>query len=96
MGYRIAKSIPELTDIANFILHHHERWDGHGYPHKLKGGDIPLLSRLFSVVDAYDAMTQDKSYRKAYSKEYVIQYLKDNAGTRFDPSIVDIFIGLVQ
>lgn len=96
IGYRIAKSIPELSDVANYILHHHERWDGKGYPHNLKGKDIPLLSRLFSVVDAYDAMTQDKSYRKAYSKEYVIQYLKDNAGTRFDPEIVDIFMGILK
>ena len=91
-GYRIAKSIPELADVANYILHHHERWDGTGYPHRLKGEDIPLLSRLFSVVDAFDAMTQDKPYRKAYSTKYAIEYLKENSGTQFDPNIVDVFI----
>lgn len=95
-GYRIAKSIPELSDIANYILHHHERWDGTGYPHKLKGENIPLLSRLFSVVDTFDAMTQDKPYRKAHSRKHAIQYLKDNAGRQFDPNIVDIFIGLIK
>lgn len=96
IGYRIAKSIPELSDIANYILHHHERWDGTGYPHGLKGDEIPLLSRLFSVVDTFDAMTQDKPYRRAYSREHAIEYLKDNAGRQFDPNIVNVFIGLVQ
>lgn len=95
-GYRIAKSIPELSDIANYILHHHERWDGTGYPHKIKGENIPLLSRLFSVVDTFDAMTQDKQYRKAYSRKDAIQYIKDNSGTQFDPNIVDAFLKVIK
>lgn len=95
VGFRIAKSIPELSDIANYILHHHERWDGHGYPHKLKGEEIPLLSRIFTIVDVYDAMTQDKTYRKAYPKECVLKYIKDHAGLRFDPKIVEIFLQVV-
>lgn len=96
IGYRIAKSIPELTDVATYVLHHHERWDGKGYPHSLKGEEIPMLSRIFSIVDVFDAMTQDKPYRKAYSKEYAIKYLKNNSGTQFDPHIVDIFITRFQ
>lgn len=96
IGYRIAKSIPELTDVANYILHHHERWDGQGYPLKLKGEEIPLLSRIFSIVDAFDSMTQDKFYRKAYSKKQAIQYLKDNAGKQFDKDIVEIFLKIIE
>lgn len=92
IGYRIAKSIPELTNVADYILHHHERWDGTGYPHKLKGEEIPLLSRIFTVADSFDAMTQNKPYRKAYSKEYAVEYIKKKSGTKFDPHIVDIFI----
>ena len=95
VGYRIAKSIPELTHVANYVLYHHEKWDGSGYPHNLKGKEIPLLSRLFSVVDTFDAMTQDKQYRKAFSRELTIDYLKNNAGTQFDPKIVDIFVNCV-
>ena len=96
IGYRIAKSIPELTDVANYVLHHHERWDGKGYPHNLKEEEIPMLSRIFSIVDAFDAMTQDKPYRKAYSKEYAIKYIKKHSGTQFDPHIADVFINKIQ
>lgn len=96
VGYRIAKAIPELTGVASYILHHHERWDGKGYPHGLKGEEIPLLSRIFSIVDCFDAMTQDKPYRLAYSKESAIQYLKDQAGKRFDPDLVKEFINTIK
>lgn len=92
IGYRIAKSIPELSDVAEYILHHHERWDGNGYPHNLKEDEIPLLSRLFAVIDTFDAMTQEKTYRRAYSKEDAIEYLSKNAGKQFDPTIVEIFV----
>ncbi len=96
IGYRIAKSIPELTNIANYILYHHEKWDGTGYPHQLKGQDIPLLSRIFSVVDTFDALTQNKTYRKAYSNEYALKYIKDNAGKLFDPDIGNILVNKVN
>jgi HD-GYP domain-containing protein (c-di-GMP phosphodiesterase class II) len=91
VGYKIASSSPELASVANFILSHHERWDGSGYPRRLMGEEIPMLSRILAVVDAYDAMVNDRFYRKALSKEEAMQEIINNAGTQFDPQIVDIF-----
>lgn len=68
IGYRIALTIPELQGIAGYILCHHEHWDGTGYPQGLLGEDIPYISRIIAVVDAYDAMTQDRPYRNGISR----------------------------
>mgnify|MGYP000882023195 FL=1 len=95
IGYRIAMASLELEAIAEYILSHHERWDGKGYPRGLKNKEIPLLSRILSVVDAYDAMTEDRIYRKALSKQAAIKEIKNNAGTQFDPQIVNIFIEII-
>ncbi|MGD9666631.1 MAG: HD domain-containing phosphohydrolase [Synergistaceae bacterium] len=92
IGFRIARASHKLSRIADYILSHHERWDGLGYPRGLKGDDIPLLSRILSVADAYDAMTEDRVYRKAMSKEEAIEEIKRNAGYQFDPVIANIFI----
>jgi diguanylate cyclase (GGDEF)-like protein/PAS domain S-box-containing protein len=92
IGYRIAEASKELATIADKILSHHERWDGSGYPNGLSGSDIPLLARIASVVDAYDAMTNDRVYRSAIPKEEAKQELISCAGTQFDPQIVDVFI----
>lgn len=92
IGYRIAMSSPDLVPIAEYILYHHEHWDGKGYPQGLKGDEIPLLSRILAVADAYDAMTQDRAYRKAMTKEEAITEIKRNSGTQFDPEIARIFI----
>lgn len=92
IGYRIAMASPELVPIAEYILYHHERWDGRGYPSGLEKEDIPLPSRILAVVDAYDAMTQDRVYRKAMTKEQAVEELRKNAGTQFDPAIIEIFI----
>lgn len=96
IGYRIAMSSPELVSIANYILCHHERWDGKGYPQGLKGEDIPLIARIISVVDAYDAMTEDRPYRKAMSKEQALKEIRKNIGTQFDPKIASVFISLIE
>ena len=96
IGHRIAMSTPQLEHIAKYILYHHERWDGTGYPAGLKGTDIPLVSRILAVADAYDAMTEDRVYRKALSKEQALEELITNAGTQFDPHIVKVFIELVN
>ena len=92
IGYRIARASHKLSRIADYILSHHERWDGMGYPRGLKGEDIPLLSRILSVADAYDAMTEDRIYRKALSKEEAIEEIRRNSGSQFDPIIANIFI----
>lgn len=96
IGYRIAVSSPDLEPIADYILSHHERWDGKGYPQGLKGEDIPLLSRILAVVDAYDAMTEDRVYRKALSKEQALEEIDKNAGTQFDPMIAQRFIEIMS
>lgn len=94
IGYRIAQSIPELSAVSNFILHHHERWDGNGYPAGIKGKDIPLHCRILAVADAFDAMINDRIYRKALSIETAFNEIKNNAGSQFDPEIVDVFLSL--
>ena len=92
MGYRIAMASIELAAVAEYILSHHERWDGKGYPEGLKGEEIPLLSRIVAIVDAYDAMLTDKPYRKKLTKEQAMEELKKNAGTQFDPKLVESFV----
>ena len=95
-GYQIAKSSKEFSEIAEMILYHHERWDGHGYPDGLRGEQIPLLSRIISVVDSYDAMTNDRAYRKALSESAARSELLRGAGTQFDPDIVREFLEMLE
>lgn len=95
-GFRIANCTPDLSHVAYGILTHHERYDGNGYPLGLKGEEIPLLSRIISVVDAFDAMTSDRAYRKAMSKSQAIEELRKNSGTQFDSKIVDVFIEEIE
>ena len=95
-GYEIAKASPELSDIAKLILYHHERWDGKGYPEGLSEQQIPLLSRIISIVDAYDAMTHDRPYRKAIPSEAAKEELARNAGTQFDPELVKAYLKTLE
>lgn len=92
VGYRITNSTTGLNHIAEYILCHHEHWDGSGYPLGLSGTDIPLISRIISVADAYDAMTQDRAYRKAMTTDMAVQEILKNKGTQFDPTIADVFV----
>ena len=96
IGYRIAQTTPELSKVSEYILAHHERWDGTGYPGGLKEDQIPLLCRILAVADAYDAMTNDRVYRKAMTKEAAKQELLSHAGTQFDPHIVDLFFKICE
>ncbi|SHI13531.1 PAS domain S-box-containing protein/diguanylate cyclase (GGDEF) domain-containing protein [Sporobacter termitidis DSM 10068] len=96
VGYRITQASPELAPIAEYILCHHEHWDGSGYPQGLRGEAIPLLSRIVSVVDSYDAMTQDRPYRTAMPRPDAIREILANAGTQFDPAVAQIFISVLQ
>lgn len=95
MGHRIAKATPEIANIAEYILYSHERWDGEGYPEGLKGKEIPLISRITSILDAYNAMTSERPYRKAFSAREAAKRIKDNAGKQFDPELADVFINEV-
>lgn len=96
VGYRIAHSSPDLAPIADNILTHHEWWNGEGYPLKISGTDIPLQCRILAVVDAYDAMTSDRPYRKAMHHRDAIQELVRCSGTQFDPQLVRAFIELTD
>ncbi|MCY6482869.1 diguanylate cyclase [Clostridium aestuarii] len=91
IGYRISMSIKECIPIAEYILYHHERWDGNGYPHKLRGNQIPLISRMIAIAEAYDSMTTHRKYRKAMSKEEAVLEITRCSGTQFDPNLVEVF-----
>jgi len=84
-----------LQPCLDVAYSHHEQWDGHGYPEGLKGEEIPLAARLFTVVDQWDALTSDRPYRKAWPREKVIAYLQENAGKIYDPKIVDVFLSII-
>ena len=96
VGYRILSQSDKTLDIAKYVLSHHERWDGKGYPNRLKGTDIPKVSRIIALADSYDLMIHGSNYKKAMSKEEAIQELQDNAGSQFDPEIVDVLIELIN
>jgi len=95
-GYRIAVSSPDLSTVADLILRHHERWDGKGYPLGLERTEIPIECRILSIVDAYDAMTNDRPYCKARSHSEALKEIERCAGTQFDPKIVEEFLKMLQ
>jgi response regulator RpfG family c-di-GMP phosphodiesterase len=92
---RMLKGIPFLQNAIEIPYAHHERWDGSGYPEGLKGKEIPLLARMFAIVDVYDALTSDRPYRTSWEKSRVIAYLLDERGHLFDPEIIDVFVNMV-
>lgn len=96
IGANIIAPVEFLKEVTPLIFYHHERYDGHGYPEGLKGEEIPLGARILSVVDAYEAMTSDRPYRKALSQDRAIEELLRCAGTQFDPQIVEIFINILK
>ena len=88
----IISEIEALQQVVPIVRHHHERFDGKGYPDGLAGQDIPLEARILAVVDAFDAMTHERSYRKAMSREEALAELERGAGTQFDPAVVEAFL----
>jgi HD-GYP domain-containing protein (c-di-GMP phosphodiesterase class II) len=85
-----------LRDTVPLILYHHERWDGKGYPHRLKGKEIPIGARIIAIVDAYRALTSNRPYRKAYSRTGAINILKKESGTKFDPKVAAAFLKILN
>jgi len=96
VGYDIARSSPDLFSIADAILCHHERWDGTGYPQEMKSDEIPLLSRIIAVIDAFDVMTRGRPYKKPVSSAQAIAELQRCSGSQFDPEIVEVFVKNVK
>jgi PAS domain S-box-containing protein/diguanylate cyclase (GGDEF)-like protein/putative nucleotidyltransferase with HDIG domain len=96
VGYRILSAANEFSEIADYILAHHERWDGMGYPKGLKGNDIPIYARIISVADSFDAMTSDRAYRKAMSINQAKQEITKFSNIQFDPSVVKIFLEIIE
>ncbi len=96
MGYHIVKHLGICEDAIDIVIHHQERYDGAGYPHGLSGTKIPKASRMFAIVDSYDAMRGTRPYRKGLSKETAMAELKKHAGTQFDPALVADFEGMVE
>jgi putative nucleotidyltransferase with HDIG domain len=94
-GYDLLAPIQFLRPALDIPYYHHEKWDGSGYPHGLKGERIPLAARLFAVVDVWDALCNDRPYRRAWDPSRVTSYLQANAGSHFDPQIVEVFLRLI-
>lgn len=94
ISYHIAKSFEETASVAEEILYHHERWDGTGFPRELKGKKIPLLSRIVAIIDSYDRMVNGTFNGRVMDEEEVFKVLKENAGKKYDPDLVDVFIDL--
>jgi putative two-component system response regulator len=95
-GARILREISHLQSTLPYVLFHHERWDGSGYPHGLKGKDIPVEGRLLAIVDVFDALTTARPYHPARTRYEVIQFLEKNAGRHFDPHLVPIFVKAIN
>jgi len=91
----IAAVLPDDVALSDAVRHHHERWDGCGYPAGLRGTDIPVASRIVAVVDVFEALTSDRAYRSALSLEQAAVYIRDGSGSHFDPDIVNAFLGIL-
>jgi len=96
IGVNMLEGLPRFSALSNYILSHHERYDGRGYPNGLGGGEIPIEGRIISVADSFDSMTSDRPYRKARGIEEAVAELRRCSGTQYDPEIVDAFLRALQ
>lgn len=94
IGWRILKDIPQMREMLDGVLAHHERWDGRGYPHALSGDAIPLFGRIIALADTFDAMSSNRTYRSGRDRATVLDEIRRNAGIQFDPRLVDAFLAL--
>ncbi|HEY60899.1 MAG TPA: HD domain-containing protein [Anaerolineae bacterium] len=95
-AYELLHHIMHLRPALNIPFCHHEKWDGSGYPRGLKGEEIPLPARIFTVVDVWDALTSDRPYRKAWSAKKALKYIQEQSGKHFDPQVVELFLKLIK
>ena len=91
-AYEMLQPIQYLRQSLDIPYCHHEKWDGTGYPRGLKGEQIPLAARLFTIVDVWDAVTSDRPYRKGWTKQKALKYIREQSGKHFDPQVVDMFL----
>ena len=92
IAIELLKPIEYLKPALNIPRYHHEKWDGTGYPHGLKGEEIPLEARIFAIIDVFDALTHDRVYRKGMSKDEALEYIRSESGKHFDPAVVEVFL----
>jgi putative nucleotidyltransferase with HDIG domain len=96
IGWEILKNNKELQNIPEIILHHHERFDGNGYPHKISGNNIPLGSRIIAIADSFDAMVTKRTYKDTMTFDHAVDELKKQSGKQFDPIIIEKFIDIIE
>jgi len=95
-GWTVLRLLPGFETVANYVLYHHERWDGGGYPAGLEGEEIPVGSRIVAVVDAFDAMISPRAYKLGLPIDTAIAQIRSEAGTQFDPRVAETFIRVVE
>jgi HD-GYP domain-containing protein (c-di-GMP phosphodiesterase class II) len=94
-AYNMLSPITYLAPAIHIPWCHHEKWDGSGYPRGLKGEEIPAVARIFAIVDVYDALTSNRPYRSAWTREKAMEYIREQSGMQFDPKVVNAFIDLM-
>lgn len=96
LAYDMLQPIDYLNPALDIPYCHHEKWDGTGYPRGLQGAEIPMAARIFAIVDVWDALTSDRPYRAAWTKEATLDYIREQSGKHFDPQVVELFLRIVK